>query len=189
MGMNLVKMCLPLRLGLFSLLSERQISITDPQLNTLMHHLASEPGVQYYEKPELYARVQLQKQALDSFADHKRNLVSAKKPYAGSITEHFDSVLKVIQTKVEQEAANTKEIEERSKKKVTPLDSFYRAYRIIVTPTLFKVLKLSLDETNRIIRTFQKRSQEDYLLRISFRNEYNEQDHYGSTVMQHLLKD
>jgi hypothetical protein len=85
MGTNLVKMCLPLRLGLFSLLSEKQISITDPQLNALMQHLASEPGVQYFEKPELYAQVQLQKQALDSFADHKRNLVSAKKPYVGSI--------------------------------------------------------------------------------------------------------
>jgi hypothetical protein len=32
--------------------------------------------------------------------------------------------------------------------------SFYLAHRVIVTPTLFKVLKLSLDETNRIIRHF-----------------------------------
>jgi hypothetical protein len=69
----------------------------------------------------------------------------------------------------------------------TKSKNFYHAYRIIQTPTLVKVLKLNLDETNRIVRDFIKNRREDFLIRISFCNEKGDKDHFSSSKMNSLL--
>lgn len=67
--------------------------------------------------------------------------------------------------------------------------NFYHGYRVTQTPTLWRVHRLSLDSTNRILRDFMARNEQDLLLRISFTNEKGEKDHFADLKMLTLLEE
>jgi hypothetical protein len=51
------------------------------------------------------------------------------------------------------------------------------------------VHRLSLDATNRILRDFMAKNEQDLLIRISFSNERGEKDHFADLRMLKLLEE